>query len=114
MKSEHHWLARRVEVAEQSWEVLVPPRGLFLVLGDYTICFPLLFGVPAISILLPFALTDFVAAGSFVEVCFAARNGPFLGLRFWGSSSLPSHAGLRLDTLGIVHKLAQLQCHSVS
>jgi hypothetical protein len=98
-----------------SWEVLVPPRwGLSLVLGDNTICFPLLFGVPAISILLPLALTDFVAAGRFVEVCFAARDGSFLGLRFWVSSSLPSHAGLHLDTLGIVHKLAWSQCHSVS
>ena len=92
-----------------SWEVLVLPRGLFLVLGENTICFPLLFGVPAISISLPLALTVFVVAGRFVEVCFAARDGPFLGLRFWGSSSLPSHAGLRLDTLGIVHKLARSQ-----
>ena len=41
-------------------------------------------------------------SGRFVEVCFAARDGPFLGLHFWGSSSLPSHAGLLLDTLGIV------------
>ena len=97
-----------------SWEVLVPPRGLFLFLGDNTICFPLFFGVLAISILLPLGLTDFVAAGRFVKGCFAARDGPFLGLRFWGSSSLPSHAGLRLDTLGIVHKLAWSQCHSVS
>jgi hypothetical protein len=68
-----------------SWEVLVPPRGLFLALGDNTICFPLLFGIPAISISLPLALTDFVAARRFVEVCFAAHDGPFLGMRFWGS-----------------------------
>ncbi len=93
-----------------SWEVLAPPRGLFLVLGENTICFPLFFGVPAILISLPLALTDFVATGRIVEVCFAARDGPFLGLCFWGSSLLPSHAGLRLDTLGIVHKLAWSQC----
>ena len=89
-----------------SWDELVPKRELFLVLGENTICFPLLFGVPAISISLPLALTVFVVAGRFVEVCFAARNGTFIGWRFWGfsgSSSLPSHAGLRLDTLGIVH-----------
>ena len=43
-----------------------------------------------------------MAAGHFVEVCFAARNGSFLGLRFLGSSLLPSHAGLLLDTLVIV------------
>ena len=79
-----------------SWEILLPPRGLLLFLGDNTICFPLLFGVPAILMLLPLALTDFVAA------CFAACNRPCLGLCFWGSSSLPSHAGLLLDTLGIV------------
>ncbi len=97
-----------------SWEVLVPPQGLFLVLGENTICSPFLFGVSAISILLPLALTDFVATRRVVEVCFAARGGPFLGLRFWGSSSLPSHAGLRLDTLGIVHKLAWSQCPLVS
>ena len=53
-------------------------------------------------------------SGRFVEVCFAARDGSFLSLRFWGSSSLPSHAGLCLDTLGIVHKLARSQCHSVN
>ncbi len=65
-----------------SWDVLVPPWGLFLVLGENTICFPLVLGVPVILISLPLALTDFVATGRVVEVCFAARDGPFLGLRF--------------------------------
>ncbi len=86
-----------------SCDVLVPNRELFLVLGENIICFSLLFGVPAISISLPLALTVFAVAGRFVEVCFDACDGPFLGWRFWGSSSLPSHAGSRLDTLGIVH-----------
>ena len=63
----------------------------FLLRGKHNLL-ALLFGVPATLILLPLALTDFVVTGRivveaapFVVVCFAACDGPFLGLRFWGS-----------------------------
>ncbi len=43
-----------------SWEGLLP-RGLFLVVEEDTICFPLLLGIPAI--LLPLEFADFVDTG---------------------------------------------------
>jgi hypothetical protein len=107
----------------RSWEGLLP-RGLFLVVEEDTICFPLLLGVPAI--LLPLEFTDLVDTGHvlaeaapFVVVHFVVGSVFFLAVRdvLFGSSSLPSClpscTGLRLDTLGIVlHPM--LMCLNVS
>jgi hypothetical protein len=89
-----------------------------------TICFPLLLGIPAI--LLPLEFADFVDTGHvlaeaapFVVVRFVVGSDVFLAVRdvLLGGSSLPScvpsHTGLRLDTLGIV-LLPMLMCLKVS
>jgi hypothetical protein len=107
----------------RSWEGLLP-RGLFLVVEDNTICFPLLLGIPAI--LLPFEFADLVDTGRvlaeaapFVVVHFVVGSVIFLAVHdvLFGGSSLPScmpsRTGLRLDTLGIVlHPM--LMCLNVS
>ncbi len=106
-----------------SWKPLVP-WGLFLVVEEDTICFPLLFGVPAI--LLPLDFADFVdtervfaEAAPFVVVRFVVGSDIFLAVcdvLFWGSSlplCVSSRTGLRLDTLGIVWCL-MLMCLNVS
>jgi hypothetical protein len=105
-----------------SWKPLVP-WGLFLVVEEDTIYFPLLFGIPAI--LLPLDFSDFVdtehvfaEAAPFVVVHFVVGD-VFLAVCdviFWGSSSpscVPSRTGLCLDTLGIVMNL-MLMCLNVS
>ena len=107
----------------RSWEGLLP-RGLFLVVEEDTICFPLLLGVPAI--LLPLEFADLVDTGRvlaeaapFVVVRFVVGSDVFLAVRnvLFGGSSLPScmpsRTGLRLDTLGIVLRL-MLMCLNVS
>ncbi len=107
----------------RSWEGLLP-RGLFLVVEEDTICFPLLLGVPAI--LLPLEFADLVDTGRilaeaapFVVVRFVVGSDVFLAVRdvlFGGSSSpscVPSRTGLRLNTLGIVLRL-MLMCLNVS
>ncbi len=86
-----------------SWKLLVP-WGLFLVVEEDTICFPLLFGIPAI--LLPLDFADFVdtervfaEAAPFVKVRFVVGD-VFLAVcnvNFWGSS-LPSCVPLLGET----------------
>ncbi len=89
-----------------------------------TICFPLLLGIPAISLPLEFAdLVDtgcvLAEAAPFVVVCFVVGSDVFLAVRnvLFGGSSLPSCVpsctGLRLDTLGIVLR-PMLMCLNVS
>ncbi len=105
-----------------SWKPLVP-WGLFPVVEEDTICFPLLFGIPAI--LLPLDFADFVdiervfaEAAPFVVVRFVVGD-VFLAVCdvFFGSSSspscMPSCTGLCLDTLGIVLRL-MLMCLNMS
>ncbi len=108
----------------RSWEGLLP-WGLFLVVEEDTICFPLLLGI--LAILLPLEFADLVEdtgrvlaeAAPFVVVCFVVGSDVFLAVRdvlFGGSSSpscMPSHTGLRLDTLGIVLR-PMLMCLNVS
>ncbi len=107
----------------KSWEGLLP-RGLFLVVEEDTICFPLLLGVP--TILLPLDFADLVDTGHVlaeaapsVVVCFVAQSDFFLEVRdvlFGGSPSpscMPSRTGTRLDVLGIVLRPV-LMCLNVS
>jgi hypothetical protein len=58
----------------RSWEGLLP-RGLFLVVEEDTICFPLLLGIPAI--LLPLEFADLVGTGHVL-----AEAAPFVVARF--------------------------------
>ncbi len=69
----------------RSWEGLLP-WGLFLVVEEDTICFPLLLGVPAI--LLPFEFADLVDTGHvwaeavpFVVVRFVVGSDVFFAVR---------------------------------
>ena len=75
------------------------PRGLFLVVEEDTICFPLLLGIPAI--LLPLEFADLVDTGHvlaeavpFIVVRFVVGSDIFLAVRdvLFGGSSLPSCA----------------------
>ncbi len=107
----------------RSWEGLLP-QGLFLVVEEDTICFPLLLGIPVI--LLPLEFADLVNTGRvlaesapFVVLCFVVGSDVFLAVCdvLFGGSSLPSCVppctGLRLDTLGIVLRW-MLMCFNVS
>ncbi len=107
----------------RSWEGLLP-QGLFLLVEEDTICFPLILRVPAI--LLPLEFADLVDTGHvlaeaapFVVVRFDVGSDVFLAVRnvLFGGSSLPScvpsRTGLHLDTLGIVLR-PMLMCLNVS
>ncbi len=107
----------------RSWEGLLP-WGLFLVVEEDKICFPLLLGVPAILSPLEFAdLVDtgrvLAEAAPFVVVRFVVGSDIFLAVHdvLFGGSSLPSCVpsctGLHLDTLGIV-LCPMLMCLNVS